>query len=169
VAGGATAIYAYYQSVQEDDNLRTLAEAANRGWDDFYFGFLPAVGIDNDHKKDGPLWDEGQRHGKAIFDWRVKSAARKLNDSHPDLKLKFSDNDPEVRAYLASIARANKEQWYHAVDAAYEKAVRTKFYYYWRSNVSARQAEHDDLYARARAGLSHLEPDDKPDYTWFSV
>jgi hypothetical protein len=169
VAGGALTLYAYYKAVQEVENLKGLQSAADAGWDDFYGGFLSAVGIKTTLTRKGALWDEGARHGKIVLDWRVKSAARFLNDAHPDLRIKFTDDDPLVRDYLVGVIQNHKEQWMHAVQNAYEKAVRTKFYYAWRQKVGETEAEKDDLYARARAGLSKLEPNENPDYDWFKA
>jgi hypothetical protein len=169
VAAGAAVIYAYYRSAQEIENLKDLQRGADAGWDDFYGGFLSAIGIKTALTRKGPLWDEGARHGKIILDWRVKAAARHLNDAHPDLRIKFTDDDAMVREYLLGVIQQHKEQWMHAVENAYEKAVRTKFYNAWRRKVGETEAEKDDLYARARAGLSKLEPDEDPDYDWFKT
>lgn len=168
LAGGAVTVAAYFKAVEEIESLKGLGQASNAGWDDFYAGFLEGLGITtNMNTMHGALYTEGARHAKVILDWRVKAAARSLNDAHPDLKLKFSDDDPEVRDYLKGVIANHQEQWGRACSAAYENAVRTTFYKAWQNQVGATNAEHDDLNARARAGLKNLTPTDQPDYEWF--
>jgi hypothetical protein len=168
VAGAALTLYGYYKAVEEIESLKALAGAANSGWDDFYAGFMTELGVPMTMKtKRGPLYKEGARHGKIVLAWRVKSAARHLNDLHPDLIQKFTDNDPEVRAYLVGVIREHQDQWGRGCAAAYENAVRTSLYHGWQRTVGPMNAEHDDLNARARAQLRDLKPSEQPDYGWL--
>jgi hypothetical protein len=168
VAGAALTLYAFYKSVEEIESLKALAEASNSGWDDFYNGFMTELGVPMTMKtKHGPLYAEGARHAKVVLAWRVKSAAVHLNDLHPDLPQKFTDDDPEVREYLVGIIRDHKDQWGRACAAAYENVVRTSMYHGWQRKVGPSNAEHDDLNARARAQLRDLRPSDDPDYDWL--
>ncbi len=190
VAGGVLAIYSYYKSIEEIEDFKELKRGANQGCEDFCGGYLAYLGILSSGKSEGMLWKEGQRHAELNFHGRVKKAIPIINQKFKNI-LDRAENDFQVKKIgLKKIEQYRKEMkplteesmevmeairsgilsdansWKQAVYFSYETAVRSYFYYTWLKRTgNLRQA----YLARAYAGISGVEPNIEPDYSWVNA
>jgi hypothetical protein len=165
-AGAAVAIYSYFKSIEEIEDLKALQRNADAGVADFCGGYLAQVGIPSGGNPGGGLWKEGQRHAEINLKGRIKRATQFLNEKYQG-RYSWAENDPDVRAQVLSGVQQDAASWRKAVYLSYETAIRTVFYRAWQK--SEHGSEREDLNARARAGLASVDPEDEPNYDWINA
>lgn len=165
VAGAAALVYAYYKSAEEIEDLKELQRGSDQGVADFCGGYLAYLGIPGAGQPGGALWNEGQRHAKLNLEGRVNRAVQAHIEQHKPRIL----TDSEIHDTVLGGIKQDARSWRLAVYFSYETAIRTLFYKAWLARVKGTDAERNALNARARAGLSSVNPTEEPDYGWVNA
>ena len=194
-AGAVLTIYAYYRSVEQIEALKDLGRTSNQAVTDFEAGYLQALGLQaaagNPSSAPGK---EGARQGSIYVGYRLRTWRSHEHDSDyiqrqhdaEDAARRAQGLGPYPGTYKpptftdAELIDAFKDGWQrqgagsivHAIDLAYEDAIRVQIYRAYEiqfpDEVTTRAGRYNAL---ARAGLSryldHDLPSDQPDLTWM--
>jgi hypothetical protein len=163
LAGAAATIYAYYQSVQDIEDMKELRRITEAGVADFCQGYLDFMGIKAEAGTPGqPLWEEGRRLAEIELKGRLARAAVELNQKYPGANLR--PGDPELEHAVREGILKDSRSWRAGVYLCYEQALRKKFLMVWREKNKDRSSrERMEPYVRTHIGIIG-EGSDEPDY-----